>query len=1147
MQRPLWTEDAPQDASGVNRRAGINSTVDVGPIDEPAMVHQYGPALPIVERGSYLVLDEFAKGGIGRILSAQDPYLDRPVALKELLDVSPDAEERFVREALITARLQHPSIVPIYQAGRWPTGEPFYAMRLVSGRSLAEAIERAPTLAERLALLPHVLAVAEAVAYAHGQRIIHRDLKPQNVLLGEFGETIVIDWGLAKILDGSSRSLEEKPVDSQEGDVPPIEGAGLTVQGAIMGTPLYMSPEQALGLPVDEQADVYALGAILYHVLAGSPPYEGRTTAEILNKVLYEVPMVLEQRQAGVPKDLRAIVQKAMHRELEQRYRTAKEVAEDLRRFQTGQLVGAHSYSFSERLRRFARRNRTALGIATVALVVIVVGGLASINGILEARARAERKQVEAEAAEQRATTRADDLTLLQAKAALSQDPSASLAWLKSVSPSFDRWGALRIIAADAFSRGIPQVFRDHTAAVGAIAFSPDGSMLVSVSDDRTVLLRDLRKGETRTLSRHDDEVWAVAFSLDGKMLATGSKDKTIHLHNLEYGTERVLRGHEAWVDIVSFSPDGKLLATVAQGDKVWLWDVATGQGRPITQTKSAEGVAFSPDGNVLAFAEDGALVRFDITSGRRMISPGLDAGINEVAFSPDGTQIVTAGRDGAVMLWGTMTETSTILYRHEKGQVTHIAFAANGQHIMSLGYDDLLRVWDIGAGAMRTFKGHSGYIRSMTVSRDGEKVATAGGDGDVRLWDIATGESRAFHGFVDSATAVGLSPDGGTIVGGGGDGTIRKWTMKSHNEFSAATNQFTRAVFSPDGMRAATLGEDGLLRVTTFPPGNEPSESIVLPGPATKPHRMPVPMEPGIRFSADGQQIASAFDNGTVRVYQITGHDPQILRGHEGQALCLAFSPDGKYLVSGGNDGMVRLWELATGEGKTLSRHTGEVTGVVFAPDGRSLASSGVDGIVRISNLTTGGGKDLLGHRGPVVSMTMSPDGTKLVSGGNDRSLRIWDLASGRSIVRDDAVVGLRRLGFFPDGHSFISLGSFTPPQVWDAQTGESRVVLRGHTSIVVEMAISKDAQRITTASADGTVRLWDVATGESRVLGSCSSDGAAVAFGADGRLIRAASFEGSLKLWADALPTEPEGLRAWLITATAETIERLLGRNMK
>ncbi|HEX5060519.1 MAG TPA: serine/threonine-protein kinase, partial [Kofleriaceae bacterium] len=226
--------------------------------------------LPEVDETRYTIGGEVGRGGLGRVLRARDEVLDRPVALKQLFASDDNSRRRFIREAMITARLQHPAIIPVYDAGRLADRSPFYAMKLVGGKPLDEAMRGTNTLAARLALMPTVLAVADAVAYAHSQRIIHRDLKPGNVLVGEFGETIVIDWGLAKDLS----------IDDHEAvDAGPYRAVASThtVAGAVLGTPGYMAPEQAAGQEVDERADVYALGAILYHVVSGAIPHEGTT------------------------------------------------------------------------------------------------------------------------------------------------------------------------------------------------------------------------------------------------------------------------------------------------------------------------------------------------------------------------------------------------------------------------------------------------------------------------------------------------------------------------------------------------------------------------------------------------------------------------------------------------------------------------------------------------------------------------------------------------------------------------------------------------------------------------------------------------------------------------------------------------------
>jgi serine/threonine protein kinase/tetratricopeptide (TPR) repeat protein len=371
-----------------------SGAISAEPTKEEAILVEVSP-------GHYEIKGEFARGGMGRILLAQDRRLGRTVAIKEIrADAGPDAPDRFVREALVTARLQHPAIVPVYEAGRWKGGRPFYAMKLVEGRSLEELLEEAENLSARLALLPHLIAVTEAVAYAHGRRVVHRDIKPANVVVGSFGETVVVDWGLA-------RDLGADPADSSpirtasrgEGD------SGATVAGTILGTPHYMPPEQARGLPVDERADVYALGAMLYFLLTGAPPHSGSSGQEVLAAAVSGGIEPVDRLEPDAPPDLVAIVNKAMATSPEDRYPTAMELAADMRRFETGQLVSAYSYSLRDLVRRFITRHRAevivAAALSAILVAAVVIGFVAVRRQARVAEAQRDRAQLAARRAEQ--------------------------------------------------------------------------------------------------------------------------------------------------------------------------------------------------------------------------------------------------------------------------------------------------------------------------------------------------------------------------------------------------------------------------------------------------------------------------------------------------------------------------------------------------------------------------------------------------------------------------------------------------------------------------------------------------------------------------------------------------------------------------
>ena len=319
-------------------------------------------ALPAAGNDRYVLDREIGSGGMGRVFAARDLRLQRPVAIKMLRVRDAALATRFEREIRLAARLQHPGVVPVYDAGFWPSGEPFLVMKLVLGQSLARVIRDADTAADRLALLPHVITAAEAVAYAHDQGIVHRDLKPINIVVGAFGETIVLDWGLAKDLRAEMpEEAEGTPLATPPGD---------TAAGTVLGTPSYMAPEQAAGRAVDARADVYALGAILHHVLAGTAPEVRPAVAGAPSGL---VPLAtLEPR---LPPDLLAIVGKALANDPQARYATAFELAEDLRRFQAGQLVAARRYSPLARVTRLAVRHP----YATLASLVAALAALAAL------------------------------------------------------------------------------------------------------------------------------------------------------------------------------------------------------------------------------------------------------------------------------------------------------------------------------------------------------------------------------------------------------------------------------------------------------------------------------------------------------------------------------------------------------------------------------------------------------------------------------------------------------------------------------------------------------------------------------------------------------------------------------------------------
>ncbi|HEY5923391.1 MAG TPA: protein kinase [Kofleriaceae bacterium] len=730
------------------------------------------PSLQRVDDSVYAIGEELARGGMGKILFARDRRLRRDVVVKVMR--SGRIDPRFEREALITARLQHPSIVRVYDAGVLGDGRAFYAMERVRGRSLEVVIGDANTLRDRLALLPHAIAVVDAIAYAHSEGVLHRDLKPQNVLIGPFGETVVIDWGLAKdVRSGETAADSGEP--ARNGDS--AGDSQLTHAGAVLGTPSYMAPEQARGDPSDERTDIYALGALLYTVLSGHPPVRGRTAEEVIAQVADGNRITIGVREPALPPELATIVEHAMAHDPAARFASAKDLADELRRFAAGKLVASHTYSFGQLVRRWIKRYRVALAVAAAALVILALGGVLAINNVMSERDVATTERRKAEAAEDRAKTKYDSLLYGLAKKALHSDPSHAAAWLKLMSDRGLEWDNTHQIAIEAGRLGLARELRGHIQDIEHVLVTPDGAYVITGSDDSTARVWKLADGTSIELRGHDGPIETITLSSDGKHLATAGTDGDVRLWEIPSGAGRLLQGHRSTVRGIAFSPDNTRLASTAEDGKLFVWDVTSAAGIEIfTHPAGLRPVAWFDNTVVVVGGFDGKLGRYDTKTKKGTMMQAHDAEMRCIAVSPDRQHLITGDENGLVAMWTGDGKRVRTLGRHTD-VAREVLFTPDGKLAVSAGGDPIVRVYAIPDGKPYDLTGHDNGIKDIAIDRDGKLVASAGIDNTVRVWAIDGKPARTFLGTNDAVKAVAFTPDR-RLVSGAENNIARIWRL---------------------------------------------------------------------------------------------------------------------------------------------------------------------------------------------------------------------------------------------------------------------------------------------------------------------------------------------------------------------------------
>jgi WD40 repeat protein/serine/threonine protein kinase len=1020
------------------------------------------PASP-AEVPDYELLEVIGEGGMGVVYAAHQSSIARTVAVKMLKPsarVGEEQRDKFISEAVVTGELDHPNIVPIYDLGANDAGALFYSMKRVKGTPWDKVLQQ-KTLDDNLSIL---LRVADAVAFAHAHGVVHRDLKPENVMLGDYGEVLVMDWGLARITHTFANADAIFQADS------------------LGGTPAYMAPEMARG-PVENinfTSDIYLLGAILYEIIGGKPPHSGRDVMQCLMNAAQNT--IDGIRYEG---ELKSIALRAMATKQDDRYPSVKDFQEGIRTYQAHseslvltahanlnlqkaresgdyQLFARALYGFQESLNLWSLNDRarvllgeTQFDYAKCALAKgdFDLGAslldehnpkqadlLAKIN---VARADRDLRQRRLRRAKQAvAALLAAVVTIISASLYfVNQQRSRAVVAEKEAVEQRD----VAVEAKEQEAKQREEAERQKEAAVAAEAEARKQKD-IAVREEQRAKVQEKIAVEQKGLA----EEAKVAEEYESYVAKIGLAAAKINDNAFGYALELLnqckpeLRNWE-W---------GRLVHLCLLGAGTYQ---AAG---PV------DSVVYSPDGRQFASGDlGGQLIVRDVESGEEVFRVKHGQYVHAVAYSPDGKHLATGSSDHQIRIVNAETgQLEKTLKGHTDGVVS-VAFSPDGKQLLSGSFDETAILWDLATEApLQTLKGHSWWVWKARFSPDASRIVTASQDGKVVVWQKArSGEQGAgslytklteFIGHDGPVYAAAFSPDGKLIATGGYDKFVMVWNPDEVQPVDLAKLIEGQPKPKPNYLRL--MGHDGPVR--------------------------------SVAFSPNGQLVASGSDDNAIRLWNIaTGEISQVLRNHSGAVHSVAFSPNGKFVLSGGQekkDNQIRLWNLA-GYQEVRVLHATVLAGqdedavlsARFSPDGRQIVTASRDRTASLWDVASGNRLRQFeeGHEFLATSAVFFPDGRRLATGAGDNSVRIWDVALGTQLQVLAPTGRLGTLAVSPDGNWIVTGSPGTDAKVWDSHSGtQVGAPLAGHVAEVSAAAFSPGGDTLATGDDRGRIRLW-------------------------------------------------------------------------